>query len=114
MTLDSNGGPGLTGDVNYGMSSVFEGSGGSFIAHPFKQSSIHNPSAKIMLAEEPGSISDNPAGSIVIQDGRWQPQEPDPLTNRHHDKADVTFSDGHVQSVTSEFGDDITNSLPSL
>jgi prepilin-type processing-associated H-X9-DG protein len=114
MTLDSGGGPGLSGDVNYGMASVFQGSGSSFVAHPFKQSSIHNPSGKIMLAEEPGSVSDNPTTTAVINDGRWQPQFPDPLTNRHGGKGDVTFSDSHVEAVTSEFGDDIVNSLPNL
>jgi len=114
MTLNANGGPGLNGDMNYGMASVFEGSGNNFVAYLFKQAAIHNPSGKIMLAEEPGSSSDDPDGGAVIQDGRWQPQEPDPLTNRHRGKADVTFSDGHVEPVTSEFGEDMTNSLPSL
>jgi prepilin-type processing-associated H-X9-DG protein len=100
--------------MNYGMASVFEGSGSDFSAYPFKQTAIRNPPGKIMLAEEPGSHSDNPIGGSVINDGRWQPQNPDPLTTRHRGKADVTFSDGHVQAVTSEFGDDIANSLPNL
>jgi prepilin-type N-terminal cleavage/methylation domain-containing protein/prepilin-type processing-associated H-X9-DG protein len=115
LTLDSNGGPGLSGDMNYGMASVFTGSGSSAIAYLFKQSAIRNPAQKIMLAEEPGLGSDNPDGTgIVINDGRWQPQEPDPLTTRHGGNADATFSDGHVQAVTSEFGEDTNNSLPSL
>ncbi len=116
LTLDSSGGPGLSGDMNYGMASVFEGSGASFAAYPFKLAMIHNPSGKIMLAEEPGSESsnDNPTGAPVINDGRWQPQMPDPLTIRHRGKADVTFSDGHVQAETWEFGEDTNNSLPSL
>ncbi|HEY1663706.1 MAG TPA: prepilin-type N-terminal cleavage/methylation domain-containing protein [Verrucomicrobiae bacterium] len=114
MTLDANGGPGLLGTMNYGMSSVFEGSGSSLVSHPFKQAGIHNPAGKIMLAEEPGSINDNPETSVVINDGRWQPQEPDPLTNRHGGKADVDFSDGHVIPVTSSFGEDTNNSLPGL
>jgi prepilin-type N-terminal cleavage/methylation domain-containing protein/prepilin-type processing-associated H-X9-DG protein len=114
MTLNSGGGPGLNGDMNYGMASVFSGSGSSLVAYPFKQSSIRNPSGKIMLAEEPGAVGDNPVTTVVINDGRWQPQFPDPLTNRHRGNADVAFADTHVEAVTSAFGDDITNSLPSL
>jgi prepilin-type N-terminal cleavage/methylation domain-containing protein/prepilin-type processing-associated H-X9-DG protein len=111
LNLVANNGPGLDGDMNYGMASVFTSAGNNY---PFKQSAIRNPSGKIMLAEEPGSISDNPSTDIVINDGRWQPSEPDPLTNRHGGKADVTFSDGHVSQVTSDFGVDTNNSLPSL
>ena len=111
---DANDGMGLEGDINYGMASVFTGSGSSATAYPFKQSGIRNPSGKIMLAEEPGSVSDNPDGDTVIQDGRWMPPDPDPLTDRHSGRADVTFSDGHVQPVTSEFGEDQTNSRPDF
>jgi prepilin-type N-terminal cleavage/methylation domain-containing protein/prepilin-type processing-associated H-X9-DG protein len=116
MTLENNNGPGLDGDMNYGMASVFRGSVGDFAAHPFKLSAIHNPAGKIMLVEEPATqnSSDNPTGAPVIDDGRWMPQMPNPLTARHGGKADVTFSDGHVQPVTSEFGEDTNNSLPSL
>jgi prepilin-type processing-associated H-X9-DG protein len=42
------------------------------------------------------------------------PSEGDPLTSRHGGKANVTFADGHAELVTSEFGDDITNSEPDL
>lgn len=114
MTLNSGGGPGLTGTMNYGMASVFSGSGATAVAFPFKQSSINNPSGKIMLAEEPSLGTDNPDGGSVINDGRWQPQFPDPLTNRHGRKADVTFADSHVEAVTSAFAEDMKNSLPSL
>ena len=114
MTLNSGGGPGLSGTMNYGMASVFSGSGATAVAFPFKQSSINNPSGKIMLAEEPSLGTDNPDGGSVINDGRWQPQFPDPLTNRHGHKADVTFADMHVEAVTSAFAENITNSLPSL
>ncbi len=57
---------------------------------------------------------DNPTGAAVINDGRWMPQDTDPLTARHGGKADVTFADFHVEPETSEFGDDITNSEPDL
>jgi prepilin-type N-terminal cleavage/methylation domain-containing protein/prepilin-type processing-associated H-X9-DG protein len=103
---------GLDGGTNYGMASVFTGD----INHPtvslFKHSSMHDPSGKIMLAEEPGSSSgsDNTTGTPPIQDGRWMPNV-DPLTARHRGKADVTFADGHVQGgVGREFGADPANS----
>ena len=103
--------PNLDMDVNLGMSSVFT----SDATYIFKQSSVRNPVLKIMLAEEPGTTgsSDNPTGSHPINDGRWMPSF-DPLTSRHRGRANVTFADGHAQAVNWEFGDDITNSLPSL
>ena len=114
MTLNSGNGPGLIGTENYGMASVFSGGPGNPSAYPFKQSAVNHPSGKIMFAEEPGSASDNPVSTVVINDGRWQPQFPDPLTIRHGGKGDVTFADGHVEPVSSGFADDLTNSLPSL
>jgi prepilin-type processing-associated H-X9-DG protein len=100
------------GGVDPGMSSVF--TGGQSL--PFKLSSVRNPSGKIMLAEEVASdsSSDNPTGASVINDGRWMPADPDPLTARHNGRADVTFADGHVEPETSDFGEDIANSKPDL
>ena len=97
---------------NAGMSSVFEDNGDSYL---FRKESIRNPSAKIMLAEEPGSknSSDNPIGKKPIQDGRWQPFE-DVLTCRHSGRAVVTFADGHVEAVKWKVGDDESNSRPDL
>jgi prepilin-type processing-associated H-X9-DG protein/prepilin-type N-terminal cleavage/methylation domain-containing protein len=102
----------VANDANPGMSSVF--TGGQSL--PFKLSSVRNPSGKIMLAEEVASDSsrDNPTGASVINDGRWMPENPDPLTARHNGRADVTFADGHVEPETSDFGEDITNSKPDL
>jgi len=107
--------PGGDGTVNLGMSSAFNPSTGEFVR--FKQSAVHNPTLKIMYAEEPGTTqaSDNPTGAHPINDGRWLPGEGhDPLTSRHGGKANVTFADGHVQLVSWEFGEDITNSVPGL
>jgi prepilin-type N-terminal cleavage/methylation domain-containing protein/prepilin-type processing-associated H-X9-DG protein len=102
------------GTINQGMSSAVDPSTGVFTR--FKQSAVKNPSQKIMYAEEPGTSKawDNPSGTSPINDGRWLPGQSDPLTCRHGGKANVTFADGHVQLVPWEFGDDITNSLPSL
>jgi len=97
---------------NAGMSTVVDSSG---TALPFKESAVRNPSAKIMIAEEPGTRKpkDSPDGVGFIVDGRWVPTS-DPLTIRHNGRADVTFGDGHVAPVTPEFGIDPANSLPSL
>ena len=99
----------LPAGENLGMSSVFS-SDQNYI---FKQTSVRNPAGKLMLVEEPGSARESPDGVNVINDGRWMPRQ-DPLTLRHRGRADVTFADGHVETVKPELGDDITNSLPSL
>jgi len=117
-------GYGLDADgKNLGMSTVVDSSSGTPIVSPFKEAGVHNPSQKIMLAEEPGSWSsrDNPdgAGGAPIQDGRWIPwtlTNPtyDPLTIRHGGRADVTFADGHVLPVTPDFGADTNNTVSGL
>jgi prepilin-type N-terminal cleavage/methylation domain-containing protein/prepilin-type processing-associated H-X9-DG protein len=98
---------------NQGITTFVDSSGGTPVGHRFKEISVNNPSAKIMLAEEPGTLSsrDSPNQSSLIQDGRWVPTS-DPLTLRHGGKADVAFADDHVQPVTPEFGEDTANSLP--
>jgi len=100
--------------VNHGMSSVITGTGNNRKAYLFKQSSVRNPSLKIMFAEEPGSASDNPAGRTnVIRSGRWIPVSY-PLTIRHSGKADTAFADGHAQAVDWQFGQDPAHYDPAL
>jgi prepilin-type N-terminal cleavage/methylation domain-containing protein/prepilin-type processing-associated H-X9-DG protein len=101
--------------VNYGMASVITGDPANPDVFPFKESSVRSPAGKIMLAEEPGSNNPNesPDGNGFIQDGRWMPQI-DPLTVRHRGKADVTFTDGHVEAVDWQFGTNAANSQPNL
>ncbi len=101
--------PGLPTGVNLGMSSVFTGG----TAYIFKESDVHNPSTKLTLVEEPGSVGDSPDHSSVINDGRWMPGQ-DRLTNRHRGWANATFGDGRAEAVRPEFGDDFTHSLPNL
>jgi prepilin-type N-terminal cleavage/methylation domain-containing protein len=103
---------GNSSSVNLGMGSFFA-NGKSL---PFRSAGIRNPAGKIMLAEEVTSDSniDNPTGSEVIDDGRWEPQDPDPLTARHGGKGDVTFADYHVEPETWQFGEDLNNSQPDL
>ncbi len=115
MTVDT-GSFGLDdSEINYGMASVFTGDIHNPTVYLFKESSVHNPSGKIMLAEEPGSNNpnENPTGNGINQDGRWMPQI-DALTCRHGGKADVTFADGHVEAVDWRFGTNAVNSRPDL
>jgi len=115
-------GYGIRAGKNMGMSSVIEVSGGVTNAYLFKEGSVRNPTGKIMLAEEPGTPNDSGNGYDFIYDGRWipavDPDRPggsyDPLSTRHGGKADVTFTDGHVQPVTPDFGADVANSEPDL
>jgi len=104
--LDDNGN-------NAGLSTVVDSSSGQPVAYPFKEVGVKNPSAKIMLAEEPGTLGrrDSPDQNSLIQDGRWVPNQ-DPLTIRHGGRADVAFTDGHVEAVAPAFGQDPGHSLP--
>ena len=108
-------GYGLNDDstANYGMSSIFTTDSKVYL---FKESAVRNPSAKIMLPEEPGSTNprDCPEGYFFLRDGRWVPPSNDTLTVRHGGKADVTFTDGHVQAVDWQWGINIENSRPDL
>jgi prepilin-type processing-associated H-X9-DG protein/prepilin-type N-terminal cleavage/methylation domain-containing protein len=107
---------GLDGNHNFGMASAITGPPGSEKVDLFKESWVRNPAAKIMLAEEPGSMSmkDTPYTNwIVAQDGRWMPDR-DALTIRHGGKANVAFTDGHVERVTWQFGTNFSNSRPDL
>ena len=115
-------GYGLDNDgYNLGMSTVVDTSSGTTKKYPFNEAAVRNPSQKIMLAEEPGSLGvrESDGGDAApICDGRWIPSDnagnaTDPLTVRHGGKADVTFADGHVAAVTPEFGADVNNNLSS-
>jgi prepilin-type N-terminal cleavage/methylation domain-containing protein len=117
-----NGSYGLDPGINYGMASVFQAGVSSTNMLLFKMPTVRNPSLKIMLAEEPGSSNpkDCPMGNLVIQDGRWVPDEGlgdrsgDPLTCRHSGKAVVVFSDSHAEAVRWQTGSDTQNSRPDL
>jgi prepilin-type N-terminal cleavage/methylation domain-containing protein/prepilin-type processing-associated H-X9-DG protein len=112
---NSNIGLGDEANQNYGMASVIAGDPAHPIIQLFKESRITRPSAKIMLAEERGSLSpnDNPMADAFISDGRWMPEN-DLLTVRHSRKANVTFADSHVQAVDWLFGQNPANSRPDL
>jgi prepilin-type N-terminal cleavage/methylation domain-containing protein/prepilin-type processing-associated H-X9-DG protein len=72
--------------------------------YPFKSAQIKNPSAKIMLVEE----SDK-----TIDDSRWVPGA-NLISNRHLGRGNVNFADGHTQLELPSFGQDPTNSNPTL
>jgi len=69
----------------------------------------------MMLAEECGWFTpdESPVDDGFLTDGRWVPPS-NLLTVRHKGKADVTFSDGHVQPVDWMFGTNMANSRPDL
>ncbi len=101
---------------NIGLSTVVVSSGSQPIAYFFKEAGVKNPAGKIMMAEEPGTLSasDGSWGSL-INDGRWYPiPGNDLLTTRHGGKADVTFADGHVEPENQDFGANTNNTIPGL
>jgi prepilin-type N-terminal cleavage/methylation domain-containing protein/prepilin-type processing-associated H-X9-DG protein len=71
-----------------------------------KLGNIRRPSEKIMLAEEPASAADAPAGSTVfLDDGRWAPPG-NVITIRHNKRGNVNFADGHAEAVDYKFASD--------
>ena len=68
-----------------------------------KLSNVRRPVDTIMLAEEPASQGDAPAGATVfLDDGRWVPPG-NTLTIRHSKRGNVNFVDGHAQAVDYKF-----------
>ena len=75
---------------------------------PFRTSQIRNPATKIMLVEEDRE---------TIDDSRWVPRgqgHPNLVSPRHRGRGDVSFADGHLEAVTPSFGQNLTNSNPTL
>lgn len=79
-----------------------------------KLGNIREPSNKILLAEEPASSIDIPAGwpsTDYIDDGRWVPASGvgngNTITTRHNSKyGNANFTDGHAQIVTALMASD--------
>jgi prepilin-type N-terminal cleavage/methylation domain-containing protein/prepilin-type processing-associated H-X9-DG protein len=98
---------------------------------PYKITSVLNGVTKIMLAEEPthpanGSYADAPNNPTYPQfnktadDGHWEPPDlpagdggDNVITTRHRGKGDVSFCDGHVQTVDYLFAAQGLNNNPT-
>jgi prepilin-type N-terminal cleavage/methylation domain-containing protein/prepilin-type processing-associated H-X9-DG protein len=91
----------LQNGVNLGMSTIITQ---SRVVYPFRSTQIKNPVAKIMLVEE----SDQ-----TINDSRWVPVK-NPVSDRHLDRGNVNFADGHTELELPSFGEDPTNSSPTM
>jgi len=75
---------------------------------PFRANQIRSPSTKIMMVEE---------DRRTIDDSRWVPRgegDPNLVSGRHRGRGDVSFADGHLEAVTPSFGQNLTNSIPTL
>jgi prepilin-type N-terminal cleavage/methylation domain-containing protein/prepilin-type processing-associated H-X9-DG protein len=91
----------LEDDVNPGMSTIITQ---AREVYPFKSTQIKNPTAKIMLIEE----SDD-----TINDPRWVPSMGS-ISERHRGRGNINFADGHTDAEFPDFGEDPTNSNPTL
>jgi prepilin-type N-terminal cleavage/methylation domain-containing protein/prepilin-type processing-associated H-X9-DG protein len=90
-----------TNGINPGMSTIIT----QFReVYPFKSTQIINPTAKIMLVEE---------NDKDINDSRWVP-ELNSFSDRHGGHGNVNFADGHTDEELPGFGEDPTNSNPTL
>jgi prepilin-type N-terminal cleavage/methylation domain-containing protein/prepilin-type processing-associated H-X9-DG protein len=107
-----------SGSVNHGMTLVKDKSSGA--VRRFKLASVKNPVDKIVIMEEQSSHRLDDAfdpGVQVVNDGRYAPNSGgtgDSPTIRHSKKAVAGFTDGHVTSVTPQFGRNITNCQADL
>ncbi|SRR6266568_279650 len=94
----------LTNNLNPGLATIITQERRVF---PFKAHAIRNPAHKLMLEEEDDKTIDDP---------RWVPvgQQPNLISPRHGGKGDVAFADGHIEPVTPQFGQNLSNSDPGL
>jgi len=86
-----------------GMASVFRWSPYPI---PFHSVEIRDPAGKIMVAEEKMlyEMGSTFHGSVDIASSSGWEWPRDKLTERHNGRGNVTFADGHVQTVRPEFG----------
>ncbi|HTL72128.1 MAG TPA: prepilin-type N-terminal cleavage/methylation domain-containing protein [bacterium] len=90
-----------------GCGSTYASGSGAFAAK--KMGAIRRPVEKIMLAEEPVSTQDIPAGyKTYADDGRWLPgiTGPNTITTRHSKRGNANFADGHAQPVDAKYASD--------
>jgi hypothetical protein len=102
------------GSGNLGFATTFTGLSVSV----FKSFQVRNPSAKMMLAEEPSANTPDempPGFTSVIDDGDWEPVNSRKLPNntlsmRHSGKAEVVYGDCHALATSYKQAQD-TNSV---
>jgi len=92
-----------------GCGSTYASGSGTYLAK--KLTSVRQPAEKIMLAEEPVSAQDIPAGypsTAYADDGRWLPglKGPNTVTTRHNKRGNANFADGHAQPVDAKYASD--------
>jgi prepilin-type N-terminal cleavage/methylation domain-containing protein/prepilin-type processing-associated H-X9-DG protein len=89
-----------------GMASLHDMHDDLHVVHRFKASSIVNPAAKIMLADEEMAYERKEfRHSICGNDSGWN-WPLDRVTSRHGGRGTVALADGHVRAVKPAFGDD--------
>jgi prepilin-type N-terminal cleavage/methylation domain-containing protein/prepilin-type processing-associated H-X9-DG protein len=94
----------LDGEYNIGMATIITL---DRKVYPFRARQVRNPSAKLMFVEEDRE---------TIDDSRWVPTgvKTNLVSPRHSGRGTATFVDGHIETVTPEFGLNLTNSTPLL
>jgi prepilin-type N-terminal cleavage/methylation domain-containing protein/prepilin-type processing-associated H-X9-DG protein len=104
-----------------GMASSWNGTTGNGWL-PYKFSLVRNPSAKVMLAEEPTATTPDEmppgyGGNNVVVDGRWLPSTTlgagDTITMRHNKKGNAGFADGHSETIDYLFATNAAHIDPS-
>jgi prepilin-type processing-associated H-X9-DG protein len=111
-------------DQNHGMGSIYQR--GLPPLH-FKSTQIKTPTRKLLLVDENGDANlCGPNSLDAIDDGRWVP-EGNVITARHQfprgrrvplteflrkGKGTVLLADGHVDTVTPQYGKDLLNYDP--
>jgi prepilin-type N-terminal cleavage/methylation domain-containing protein/prepilin-type processing-associated H-X9-DG protein len=92
-----------------GCGSTYASGQGTFVRKKLTDS--RRPSEKILLAEEPVSSQEIPAGypsTAYADDGRWVPGRtgPNTITTRHNKRGNANFADGHAQPVDAKYASD--------
>ncbi len=99
----------LSGSVNPGITSIFQGNNNNPTAFYFRSPAIRNPAGKLMLVEEQtshkrGESPDVGGSSSILNDGRWVPGG-DKITVRHRGRGNSTFADGHAETVKPQIAE---------
>jgi prepilin-type N-terminal cleavage/methylation domain-containing protein/prepilin-type processing-associated H-X9-DG protein len=116
---------------NYGFTSGFNVQ--NTVMSYFKFSRVRRPSDKLMIAEPPATLTEEPPSpygnsnlNSDMNDGRFAPYQTDgtgaiskpgfqdALTTRHRGNADAAYGDGHVGVVNYKIVADTNSIMPSI